>query len=70
MAKSLHVILRREERSALLRMSKDDVRMPNDQLRHLIVSEAIRRGLMQASNVNRATEILADQTSPQHDVAG
>ena len=45
MAKMVGVTLTKEERAALLEMSKQDTRYPWDEMRFLIREEARRRGL-------------------------
>ena len=46
-----------QERQALLEMAKQDVRAPNEQVRYLIVAEAIRRGLLhQVQDFNHETK--------------
>ena len=51
MNRALIVNVHLAERRALLEMSKQDLRAPHDQIRYLIVEEAIRRGLLNSAQV-------------------
>jgi len=49
-----------DERAALGRMAAEDTRYPKQQIAWLIRQEAQRRGLLPATNSNRAGDVLAD----------
>lgn len=49
-------------RKALLEMSKQDIRDPDDQIRFLIEAEANRRGILPQTNSDASDFVLADST--------
>lgn len=59
-APRISVLLEDAERAALKAISNADRRPPQWTIRHLIVKEAQRRGLLPATNSNRAGHVLAD----------
>lgn len=60
MTRPIHVVLPKEERSALLSIASQDIRPPTETIRWLIVREAIQRGLL--GEVENSHEPLAQKT--------
>lgn len=60
MPKAVTLVLNKAEDTALLNMARQDMRPPWEQIRWLVVTEAQRRGLLPATNSNRAGRVLAD----------
>lgn len=50
-----------DEREALQRMSEQDVRPPDAQIRFLLVSEAVRRGFLTGSTNSKSAESYQGQ---------